>query len=176
MKVEKTTLDGVLVVTPEIYEDFRGANMSIYNEGEYVRAGIDIKFVEDKVTTSWRNVLRGIHGDPGTWKFVACLYGEIHFVVVNCDESDPAAFGKWEAFRLSRSNRRQVLVPPIYGNAHLVMSEFAVFHYKWSEYYHPEAQFSYRFDDPRFKIPWPTAGPYLSERDALPWDAIGRKH
>ena len=174
MKVERTSLDGVLIVQPQIYVDPRGYNLSIYNDLEYPRAGIDVKFVEDKISTSIKGVLRGIHGDPGTWKLVSCLYGEICFVVVNCDAASKD-FGRWEAFRLTGHNLKQVLVPPAYGNAHLVLSDYAVFHYKWSDYYHPEVQFSYRFDDPRFKIRWPVENPILSQRDALPWDADERK-
>jgi dTDP-4-dehydrorhamnose 3,5-epimerase len=61
----------------------------------------------------------------------------------------------------------QVLVPPKFGNAHLVLSAKAVFHYKWSEYFKPHGQFSYRWDDPRFGIRWPIKKPILSERDQL---------
>jgi dTDP-4-dehydrorhamnose 3,5-epimerase len=165
MEVVKTKLEGVLLIKPVLYKDQRGSNVSIYNEKEYAEVGIPVKFVEDKVTTSTRNVLRGIHGDPGTWKLVSCLYGEIYFVVVNCDESSKE-FGAWESFSLSGENKWQVLVPPIYGNGHLVLSDQAAFHYKWSAYYNYEKQFSYRYNDPRFKIPWPVKEPILSDRDA----------
>ena len=167
MEVLKTTLEGVLLIKPEIHKDHRGSNVSIYNEKDYADAGIAVKFVEDKVTTSVRNVLRGIHGDPGTYKLISCLQGEVYLVVVNCDQSS-SSFGKWEAFTLSAENRLQVLVPPHYGNGHLVLSDHAVFHYKWSEYYHPEKQFRYRYDDQRFRIYWPVEKPILSSRDAAP--------
>jgi dTDP-4-dehydrorhamnose 3,5-epimerase len=139
--------------------------MILYNEKDYTTAGVPVRFIEDKVTTSFKDVVRGIHGDPGTYKLITCLHGEIYFVVVNCDESSKE-FGKWQSFSLTGENRLQVLVPPIYGNGHLVLSDEAVFHYKWSAYYNYEKQFSYRYNDPRFAIPWPVATPILSDRDA----------
>lgn len=167
MEVSKTKLDGVLLVKPEIYKDPRGSNVSIYNDKDYAAAGIPIKFVEDKISVSVKNVLRGIHGDPGTWKLISCLHGEIYFVVVDC-EPKSKHFGKWESFTLTDKDLWQVLVPPMYGNAHLVLSDRAVFHYKWSEYYHPKEQFRYRYDDPRFNITWPNRNFILSERDQTP--------
>lgn len=164
MEVTKTTLDGVLTVKPEIYSDFRGTNVSIYNEQDYAANGIPIKFVEDKISTSHKNVLRGIHGDPGTWKLISCMEGSVYLAVVNCDTTSKD-FGKWEAFTLTAENCLQVLVPPMYGNGHLVLSEHTVFHYKWSEYYHPEKQFRYHYLDPRFNISWPIENPILSKRD-----------
>lgn len=167
MEVMKTKLDGVLLVKPDIYKDFRGSNVSIWNDADYATNGIPVKFVEDKISTSLKNVLRGIHGDPGTWKLITCLEGSIYLVVVNCDETSKD-FGKWESFTLKDEERLQVLVPPMYGNAHLVLSDHAVFHYKWSKYYHPEKQFRYHYKDPRFNIPWPVSDPILSPRDAEP--------
>lgn len=166
MEIIKTKLEGVLVLKPHIYEDFRGMNISIYNEQEYAAAGISVHFVEDKVSTSFKNVLRGIHGDPDTWKLISCMEGSVYLAVVNCDESSKE-FGTWECFTLTGENRLQVLVPPIYGNAHLVLSDKSVFHYKWSEYYHPEKQFRYRYDDPRFGIWWPIKNPILAQRDEV---------
>lgn len=165
MEVSKTELEGVLLIKPDLYKDKRGNNMSVHNEKDYAAAGIPVHFVEDKVTMSVKNVLRGIHGDPGTYKLITCLHGEIYFVVMNCDETSKE-FGKWQSFSLTGENRLQVLVPPIYGNGHLVLSDEAVFYYKWSAYYNYEKQFSYRYNDPRWNIPWPVKNPILSDRDA----------
>lgn len=166
METEKTKLDGVLLLKPESYKDFRGETMEIYNDKVYPENGVSIKFVQDNISVSPKNVLRGIHGDEKTWKLCSCLWGEIYFVVVNCDKSSPD-FGKWESFSLTGDNHYQVLVPAKFGNAHLVLSPRAVFHYKWSEYYSPTNQFSYRWNDERFNIKWPVESPILSERDKL---------
>lgn len=165
LNIGKTRLDGVLVIEPvTVFEDFRGVYVETYNERIYNDTGVTVKFVQDDISVSFKNVLRGIHGDAKTWKLVSCLYGRFYLVIVNCD-SQSSDFGKWDSFSLSDSNHLQVLVPPKHGVAHLVMSEKAVFHYKQSTYYDRASQFTYRWDEPKFKIYWPIKNPILSERD-----------
>lgn len=166
IEVSKTKLDGVLLIKSSVFEDHRGEYMELYNEQLYRKNGIDVKFIQDDISVSTQNVLRGIHGDDVTWKLISCLYGKFYFVVVNCD-SKSENFGKWESFILSDKNRHQVLVPPKYGNGHLVMSEITVFHYKQSTYYDPSRQFSYKWNDGNFNIWWPVKEPNLSRRDQL---------
>ena len=166
IKVSKTKLKGVLLIAPDVFEDFRGKYIETYNEALYRKAGVDVKFVQDDISVSKKNVLRGIHGDQETWKLISCLAGKFYFVVVNCDVNSKD-FGKWQSFILSDENRQQVLVPPKYGNAHLVLSEKAIFHYKQSTYYEPSKQFTYRWDDSRFGIWWPIKNPILSQRDKM---------
>jgi dTDP-4-dehydrorhamnose 3,5-epimerase len=164
IKVSKTNLEGVLIIEPEIFKDFRGQYIEIYNEELYREKGISVKFIQDDISTSFKDVLRGIHGDQENWKLISCLYGEIYVVVVNCD-TDSKDFGKWQSFVLSDANRQQVLIPPKHGNSFLTMSEMSVFHYKQSVYYNRAKQFTYKWNDPRFKISWPVKNPILSERD-----------
>ena len=164
IKFEKTNLDKVILITLDPFEDFRGQYVEIYNEELYRKNGIDIKFVQDDIALSSKNVLRGIHGDQETWKLVSCLWGKFYLVVVNCN-TDSNDFGKWQSFILSDANRKQVLIPPKYGNSYLTLSEQSVFHYKQSTYYNPKSQFTYKWNDPRFKIWWPIKNPILSQRD-----------
>ena len=166
IEVSKTKLDGVLLIKPPtIFEDFRGTYIETYNEKLYTEAGIKVKFVQDDISVSLRNVLRGIHGDSKTWKLVSCLYGKFHLVVVNWDEAS-AQFGKWESFVLSDQNRLQVLIPPKFGNGHLTLSELAVFHYKQSTYYNRAGQFTILWNDPKLNIKWPVDNPVTSKRDS----------
>jgi len=164
IKVSKTTLGGVLLIQPDVFKDFRGQYLEMYNEELYRKNGIKVKFIQDDFSVSKKNVLRGIHGDSKTWKLISCLHGKFYFVVVNCDASSKN-FGKWESFLLSAENRLQVLVPPKYGNAHLALSDREIFHYKQSTYYDPKSQFSYKWNDPKFNIRWPIRNPILSQRD-----------
>ena len=85
-------------------------------------------------------------------------------VIVNCDEKSKD-FGRWQRFLLSEKDKKQILLPPKYGCSFVVLSKEAVFTYKQSEYYNPERQGSYNWNDPRFKIKWPIKNPILSERD-----------
>lgn len=165
MEVHKTSLDGVLLIKPPtIFEDFRGTYVEIYNEKLFSEAGINIKFIQDDTSISSKYVLRGIHGDRETWKLISCLCGKFYLVVVNWNETS-TEFGKWESFVLSDQNRLQVLVPPKFGNGHLVLSEQAIFHYKQTTCYNRASQFTLLWNDPKLNIWWPIKNPILSRRD-----------
>jgi len=166
IKVEKTKLEGVLLILLDSFEDHRGEYVETYNERGYQEAGINVNFVQDDYSISTKHVLRGLHGDKDTWKLITCPYGKLYLVVVNCIESSPD-FGKWESFTLSDRNHRQILIPPCFGNGHLILSDAAIFSYKQSTYYNPKMQFSYMWNDPRFNIWWPIQNPILSRRDEL---------
>ncbi len=169
-KVSRTKLNNVLMFQLEHFEDHRGTYTSIYNKKEYAEIikkelNQDIEFAEDDFAMSSKHVLRGIHGDDRTWKLVTCLSGKFYIVVVNCDETS-LDFGKWESFVLTKDNGKQVLIPPKHGHGYVVLSDNAVFHYKQSCYYQGmEKQFTYKYDDPKFKIWWPIKDPILSQRD-----------
>jgi dTDP-4-dehydrorhamnose 3,5-epimerase len=165
LRVEQTSLEGVLLVHPPTqHEDFRGDYVEIYNEELYRAAGIVDRFVQDDYATSSKHVLRGIHGDAKTVKLISCLYGKLYVIVVNNDPQSPQ-FRKWQSFTLSDRNRLQVYIPAKFGNAYLVMSDVAVFHYKQNTYYDRPGQFTLKWNDPAYKFWWPVKDPILSERD-----------
>ncbi len=164
LQVEATSLKGVYLVKPSVHEDRRGNFYETYNEKEYKAAGLTAAFIQDDVSTSVKGVLKGMHGDPGTYKLVQCTYGSVYAVILNCDESSPD-FGKWESFVLSAENRHQLYIPPMYGNGYYVLSDLAVYTYKQSTYYGDYKQFSYKYNDPRFGIEWPAEPDITSERD-----------
>ena len=162
--IEQTDLPGVLTISVNGFEDHRGCYVETYNEALYRKHGIETSFVQDDISMSRQHVLRGIHGDAETWKLISCLHGQFYLVVVNCDTESPD-FGKWQSFVLSDQNRKQVLVPPKYGNGHLVLTETAIFHYKQSTYYNPSGQFTYKWNEAQFGIWWPVKDPIVSMRD-----------
>ncbi|MFC1606544.1 dTDP-4-dehydrorhamnose 3,5-epimerase family protein [Candidatus Latescibacterota bacterium] len=165
MEVRKTKLDGVLHITPPtIFEDMRGWYIETYNKVLYSEAGIDMEFIQDDISVSTKDVLRGIHGDPHTWKLISCLYGRLYFVIVNNDETSPQ-YRQWESFLLSDTNREQVLVPPKFGNGHLILSDLAIFHYKQTSHYDRASQFTIPWNDPSVNIWWPVKSPIVSQRD-----------
>ena len=162
MIIEDTELEGAKLIKPTVHEDYRGTNFESYNASEYYK--IPNQFVVDSISTSRKHVLRGIHGDHRTTKLISCLYGTIYFVVLDC-RSGSKTFHQWQAFTLSDRNKHQVLVPPGFGNAHLVMSDECVFSYKLDQHYERSSQFTLRWNDDQFNIYWPIKHPILSERD-----------
>lgn len=165
METFPTTLDSVrLIKPPTIFEDFRGHYIETYNKRLYNEAGIEQDFVQDDISVSRRHVLRGIHGDDKTWKLISCLQGSFYMVVINNDPRS-SQYRKWTSFTLSESNRLQVLVPPKFGNGHVVMSEQAIFHYKQTTDYDRSGQFTIVWNDPSVGIWWPVQTPIVSERD-----------
>lgn len=162
--IEKTSLESVLLIKPSIFEDHRGTYVETFNIEDYKNNGININFVRDDISTSVKNVLRGVHYDNKTWKLVQCMYGKIYFVVIDMRE-DSSNYLKWQSFILTSENRHQVLVPPNFGNAHLVLSDEVIFHYKMSEYYDPQNEKCLRWNDPKANIWWPITNPILSIKD-----------
>ena len=165
MKVEEAKLQGVKLITPPTnFEDFRGSYVEIYNDRLYRDAGIAQDFIQDDISTSRQHVLRGIHGDATTWKLVTCLHGSFYLIVVNNDSESPQ-YKQWQSFTLSDRNRLQVLIPPKFGNGHLVLSETAIFHYKQTTEYNRSGQFTVLWNDPQYQFWWPIKQPILSTRD-----------
>lgn len=165
IKVEKTELKDVVMIKPIVHEDHRGLYVETFNRDDYEKNNIKIDFVRDDISTSVKDVIRGIHYDDKTWKLIHCMYGKIYFVVVDM-RKDSDQYLKWQAFILTSDNRHQILVPPGYGNGHLVLSEYCIFHYKMSEYYDPENEIGVKWDDPKLNIFWPVTNPVLSKKDS----------
>ena len=158
-------MTGVLEINPLTnFEDFRGNYLEIYNYEVYRNSGVIQDFIQDDVSVSRQNVLRGIHGDDRTWKLVSCLQGAIYLLVVNND-SGSKQFMKWESFSLSFSNYKQILIPPNFGVGHLVLSPIAIFHYKQTTLYNRDSQFTIKWNDPKYNFWWPISNPITSIRD-----------
>lgn len=165
LTVTDTTLKGVKYLTTDRFEDLRGEYGGVYDEELYFANGLTEKMVADQVSFSYRNVLRGLHGDAKTTKLVQCLHGTVYAVVADCNP-ESADFGKWQSFILSDKNHKQLWVPPMYGLGYYAQTETVLFTYKLSHsLVPPEDQFTYRWDDPVFGIHWPGNMPILSARD-----------
>ena len=162
--IDKTSLTGVMKIGLTSFEDHRGSYSETYNKNFFLENGIDIEFLQDDISVSKKNLLRGIHGDQKTWKLITCLYGEFQLIVVNNDLQSNE-YKKWESFYLSFENKIQILVPPKFGNGHLVLSDKCIFHYKQNSEYDRLGQFTIKWNDPSFGFKWSISDPILSERD-----------
>jgi len=166
MDVFDASLPGVRVIEPDVYADERGAFLETWNARDYGKHGLDVTFVQDNLSRSRRHVLRGLHfqNPRPQGKLISVLKGEVYDVVVDI-RSASSTFGEWEGTVLSADNARQLYVPEGFAHGFVVTSDEALFHYKCTDFYHPETEGVIRWDDPDLGIEWPVENPILSDRD-----------
>ncbi len=166
MKVEQTTLPGVLVIEPEVFGDSRGFLLETWRDSRYRAAGVDVAFCQDNLSRSRRGVLRGLHLQHPTWqaKLVWVLEGEVFDVAVDVRVGSPT-FGAWYGATLSAENKRQLFVPEGFAHGFCVASETALFAYKCSRDYAPDDELSVLWNDPEIGVEWPLPDPLLSDKD-----------
>jgi dTDP-4-dehydrorhamnose 3,5-epimerase len=157
---QTTEITDVLTGQYDYFSDLRGQIWTIHSEDNGLT-----KFVEDKITVSNKNVLRGLHGDGAADKLISCLYGTIQLAVVDARKNSPTR-GVVETFILSDKEPRYVFVPAGCLNGHLCLSDRCIFWYKWSQKYTgAETQETVLWKDEDLKIPWICKDPMLSDRD-----------
>lgn len=166
-KIKNTSLKGVYLIELESFNDNRGKYVETFNSNDFLSYFSKIKFVQDDISVSKKNVLRGLHGDSKTWKLVSCLFGSFQLAIVNFDPKSPQ-FLKSYTVILSDKKNQQVLIPPLFANGHLVLSNNAIFHYKQSTLYEgADKQFTIKWNDPKINLKWRCNKPILSQRDRL---------
>lgn len=169
MKFETTSLPGVLVITPAIYRDNRGAFMETFNKREMVEAGLPSEWAQDNFSFSKKNVIRGIHYQivQPQGKLVRVAHGAVLDVAVDLRRSSPH-FAEHVAVELSDENGRMLWIPPGFGHAFLVLSETAGFAYKVTDYYAAAGERTILWNDREIGIPWPVnaADAIVSGKDA----------
>ena len=169
MKVIATALPEVLILEPQVFGDERGFFYESFNARRFAEAtGVNREFVQDNHSRSARGVLRGLHYQlqQAQGKLVRVSAGEVYDVAVDVRRSSPN-FGKWVGVHLSAENKRQLWVPEGFAHGFLVLSEYAEFLYKTTDYYAPAHERCIRWDDPQLAIDWPLDGlsPQLSAKD-----------
>lgn len=167
MNVIETTLPGLLLLEPEVFQDARGYFLEIYNKKRYRIAGITEEFVQDNLSLSCKGALRGLHfqNPRGQGKLVSVLQGEVFDVAVDIRKGSPW-FGGWFGVALSARNSRQLYIPPGFAHGFQVISETALFAYKCTEIYDPDSEHIILWNDPDIGIRWPLQEPVLSGKDA----------
>ncbi|MHA1247407.1 MAG: dTDP-4-dehydrorhamnose 3,5-epimerase [Candidatus Thorarchaeota archaeon] len=165
-KAIKTKFDDVLLIEPTVYEDYRGYFKEVFRKRDYEEMGINVEFVQDNVSFSYKNVLRGMHYDFNVSKLVQVIRGRTYHVVVDMRENSET-FKEWQSFILSDANHRQLFVPAGFANGFLVLSDYAIVHYKQGTYWSPETDRTLLWNDPSVGIKWPVKNPILSERDGM---------
>lgn len=173
--VETCEIEGLKVITPQVFGDARGYFVETYNQNDFVEAGIDVTFVQDNQSASKRGVLRGLHFQKQfpQDKLVRCINGEVFDVAVDL-RKESETYGKWFGVILSAENKKQFFIPKGFAHGFLVLSDYAEFAYKCSDFYHPGDEGGLIWNDPDIGIDWPLQEGVqlnLSEKDTK-WGGI----
>ncbi|MVW74475.1 dTDP-4-dehydrorhamnose 3,5-epimerase [Pseudomonas xionganensis] len=168
MRVSPTALTDILLIEPKVFGDERGFFYESFNARAFEEAtGLAVNFVQDNHSRSAHGVLRGLHYQvqQAQGKLVRVTQGEVYDVAVDLRRSSPS-FGQWLGVCLSAENKRQLWIPEGFAHGFLVLSDYAEFLYKTTDYYAPAHERCIRWDDPTLAIDWPLQGqPQLSAKD-----------
>jgi dTDP-4-dehydrorhamnose 3,5-epimerase len=167
MKIEKTEIRDLLVIQPDVFKDDRGYFFESFSQKRYKELGIYFDFVQDNISKSQRNTLRGLHyqiGSSAQGKLCQVIVGKVLDVAVDIRFGSPT-FGKYFSIILSGENNLQLWIPPGFAHGFAVLSDEAIFHYKCTSLYDKQSERTIRFDDPVLKIEWGISNPVLSEKD-----------
>lgn len=169
MIFEELSLQGLLLITPRVFEDERGFFLERYNQHVFQAQGrLDLAFIQDNHSQSTRGILRGLHYQLPPFaqdKLVWVTRGEVFDVAVDLRQQSPT-FGRWHGVVLSEQNKQMLLLPRGFAHGFLVLSAVADFQYKVTAPYSREHDRGLRWDDPAIGIAWPVDAPVLSAKDA----------
>lgn len=169
INIIKTKIEGLVIIEPSVFGDDRGYFMETYNEEEFHKAGLTMRFVQDNESKSSKGVLRGLHFQTKftQGKLVRVTRGEVFDVAVDL-RNGSATYGQWAGVLLTEKNKTMFYVPEGFAHGFLVVSDEAVFNYKCTNLYAPEYDGGIRWNDPAVGIEWPLdkiEDVLLSEKD-----------
>lgn len=166
MIIKTTSLEGVLIIEPDIFRDNRGFFLETFNQNRYAEYGIAPTFVQDNLSFSVKGTLRGLHfqNQHPQAKLVQAITGEVFDVAVDIRPGSDT-FGRWEGIHLSDQNKRQLFIPEGFAHGFCVLSETAHFLYKCTDFYAPEDEGGIIWSDPDIAIDWPIKKPIVSDKD-----------
>ncbi|MCR5357962.1 MAG: dTDP-4-dehydrorhamnose 3,5-epimerase [Lachnospiraceae bacterium] len=154
--VETCNIEGLKVITPTVFGDKRGYFMETYNYNDFKEVGIDLEFVQDNQSASKKGVLRGLHfqKEHPQDKLVRVIRGEVFDVVVDMRKGSKS-YGQWYGVLLSEENKKMFFIPKGFAHGFLVLSDYAEFTYKCTDFYHPGDEGGIIWNDPELGIEWP---------------------
>ncbi len=155
-QVETCEIEGLKIITPTVFGDERGYFMETYQYEDFKAVGIDVTFVQDNQSASKKGVLRGLHFQINypQDKLVRVISGEVYDVAVDLREGSPT-YGQWHGELLSAENKKQFFIPKNFAHGFLVLSEYAEFCYKCTDYYHANDEGGLLWSDPEIGVKWP---------------------
>lgn len=152
----KTKINDLYIIEPKVFGDDRGYFMETYNKKDFEDFGLNVDFVQDNESKSKKGVLRGLHFQSKNpqGKLVRVTMGKVFDVAVDIRKGSPT-FGMWEGVLLSCENKKMFYIPEGFAHGFLVLSDEAVFNYKCSDYYSPQYENGFMYNDPYLNISWP---------------------
>jgi dTDP-4-dehydrorhamnose 3,5-epimerase len=157
MKVKSIEIEGVFLIEPVVHQDNRGFFYEFFNQNDFFRkTGLDIRFIQDNLARSQKNVLRGFHFQKGIYsqaKLVSVLSGAVLDVIVDLRKNS-STFGQTFSVVLSAENKKQLFIPRGFAHAYLSLENDTLFFYKIDNIYHKESEAGIRFDDPALAVDW----------------------
>ena len=171
MTVYPSNLKDALLLKPRVFEDERGFFFEPWNKRTLDELGVPLTFVQDNVSCSKKNVLRGLHYQlPNPQgKLVSVLRGCAFDVIVDLRKSSES-FGEWQGFVLSEHNKLMLFVPKGFAHGFFTLSDDVVFHYKCTSYYDPTSEHTLLWNDKTIAIDWPIPNgvdPIVSHKDGI---------
>jgi dTDP-4-dehydrorhamnose 3,5-epimerase len=166
MKLTETELKEVLIIEPSVYKDARGFFLETYQRHRYRQFGIESNFVQDNMSFSKKRTVRGLHFQHphDQAKLVQVVKGTVYDVIVDIRRGSPT-FGKWIGAYLSDEKAQQIFIPEGFAHGFCVLSEYAIFMYKCSDFYSRECEAGILWSDPDLRINWPVENALVSEKD-----------
>jgi len=169
MNIIDTSIPDVKIIEPKVFGDSRGFFMESWNQNTFKDAGLDLHFVQDNHSRSRQGILRGLHyqTEQTQDKLVRVTHGKVFDVAVDIRQNSET-FGQWVGTELSDENHHMLWVPKGFAHGFYVMSEYADFMYKCTDFYHPESEQCIVWDDADIGIEWPLVdnqAPLLSGKD-----------
>lgn len=165
LRVHTTKFEEARLFSPDVYEDDRGFFKETYSTRKYQEAGLLDTFVQDSVSVSSRNVIRGLHRDAEMSKLVQVLRGRIYDVIVDMREGSPT-YRQWQGFYLSEHNHMQLYVPKGFAHGFLALTDDVIFSYKHGALHDSSRERCVRWNDPAIGVEWPLVGePRVSAKD-----------
>ena len=167
MKIKKVNIDGLLIIEPEVFGDSRGSFFESYNRNEYEEKGIDVEFVQDNISRSMKETVRGLHyqvGDKAQGKLCQVLRGKVLDVAVDIRFDSPT-FGKYFSLEISENDNLQFWIPTGFAHGFSVLSDEVIFSYKCTNFYSKTDERAILYNDPDLNIDWKVKHPIISEKD-----------
>jgi dTDP-4-dehydrorhamnose 3,5-epimerase len=167
MEIQKTNIEGLIVIQPKIWKDERGYFFESFRQDDFSKLNIDVHFVQDNQSLSQKGTIRGLHYQTSPFeqgKLVRVVQGRVLDVALDIRKNSPT-YGQYFAIELSAENQTQFFVPPGFAHGFSTLEDNTIFCYKCTNYYSKANEGGVRFDDPALGIDWKVEGLYVSDKD-----------